>query len=563
MAKHPPQRGDHSMRARSVLVFLLVLTGALHVAAGQENTALTVVSAQPTGEIASLGEAAEIRVRFSEAMVPIGRIPDQVTAPFFTVRPAIGGTFRWAGPTILIFTPDPKAPLPNATRYDVTIAGGANGAKAVSGRTLARPYTFTFTTPTARLLQTNWYRANARFDQRVVLPLRFNQPVRAADVLAHATARYQRHDWDAPTVSAAARARMGAEAARFDAKVAAVQATANSQAAIPLRIAQDWDRTRFPAAADLVVLETVSPPASDGWIRLAIDTGLPSVQGTATPRAVQSHVVQLERTLFVDDFYCTAQCDADGYNIARVRAPVRRDALKRGAAIRDVTDRAQEAVVRPLATPRDTYRSRQESVYAFTPEDLGFDRQAPARTWAYTIDSGLTALDGQTLGYAWTGVVENWHDRAFVSFGDGHGVWEQGGGALPFFGRNFTNARQWLQRLTPNQLMPTILRLQEAEFRVAPPGAGTQRALGVTPDRIQSHGLNLSNALNAQGTGLVWAAVQPSAPIARSRAYADETRPLSTVVQVTNLGISVKDSPQNTLVFVTALDTGAPVANAD
>ena len=36
----------------------------------------------------------------------------------------------------------------------------------------------------------------------------------------------------------------------------------------------------------------------------------------------------------------------------------------------------------------------------------------------------------------------------------------------------------------------------------------------------------------------------------------------ASVIQVTNLGITVKDSPQNTLVFVTRLDTGAPVAGA-
>ena len=36
----------------------------------------------------------------------------------------------------------------------------------------------------------------------------------------------------------------------------------------------------------------------------------------------------------------------------------------------------------------------------------------------------------------------------------------------------------------------------------------------------------------------------------------------ASVVQVTNLGITVKDSPQNTLIFVTRLDTGDPVAGA-
>ena len=37
----------------------------------------------------------------------------------------------------------------------------------------------------------------------------------------------------------------------------------------------------------------------------------------------------------------------------------------------------------------------------------------------------------------------------------------------------------------------------------------------------------------------------------------------SSLVQVTNLGITVKDSPQNTLVFVTRLDNGAPVSGAN
>ena len=38
---------------------------------------------------------------------------------------------------------------------------------------------------------------------------------------------------------------------------------------------------------------------------------------------------------------------------------------------------------------------------------------------------------------------------------------------------------------------------------------------------------------------------------------------MASIVQVTNLGITVKDSPLNTLIFVTRLDTGEPVAGAD
>jgi uncharacterized protein YfaS (alpha-2-macroglobulin family) len=58
--------------------------------------------------------------------------------------------------------------------------------------------------------------------------------------------------------------------------------------------------------------------------------------------------------------------------------------------------------------------------------------------------------------------------------------------------------------------------------------------------------------------------VREGEPIPRARLYSqsDRNRTKAAVVQVTNLGITVKDSPQNTLIFVTRLDTGAPVPGA-
>ena len=181
----------HVMLAcRAVLGLISLASSASGQPASVLSAPLAIVNAQPTGEINSVEQAAEIRVRFSEAIVPLGRIPDTVTAPFFSIQPAVAGRFRWAGPTLLVFTPDPKAPMPRATRFEVTIAAGAT---AVSGRALARPYTFTFTTPTARLLSTDWYRLNGRYDRPAIIALRFNQPVRPTDVLAHTSVRYQRH----------------------------------------------------------------------------------------------------------------------------------------------------------------------------------------------------------------------------------------------------------------------------------------------------------------------------------------------------------------------------------
>src|SRR5262249_5162246 len=113
------------MTIRRKHVGLSVFGLALFASALHAESSLTVISAQPNSEVASLAEANEIRIRFSEPMVALGRISDEVSAPFFSVRPAISGTFRWAGPTILVFTPDPRRPLPFATHFDVTIAATA------------------------------------------------------------------------------------------------------------------------------------------------------------------------------------------------------------------------------------------------------------------------------------------------------------------------------------------------------------------------------------------------------------------------------------------------------
>ena len=122
---------------KRAFLFILAIAWLIAVSAAASAQSLTVVSAGPTGEIANLAQANEIRVIFSEPMVALGRIPQPVKAPFFTVTPALPGTFRWSGTTILIFTPEEHKPLPFATRYEVKIDTTATAnQRTAPGRTL-------------------------------------------------------------------------------------------------------------------------------------------------------------------------------------------------------------------------------------------------------------------------------------------------------------------------------------------------------------------------------------------------------------------------------------------
>jgi alpha-2-macroglobulin len=552
--------------ARSAFLLLLCLPTLSTAQTARSAPALRVVSAGPQGEVAALAEANEVRVVFSEPMVTLGRIPDRVRPPFFKIAPAVPGTFRWSGTTILIFTPDPKRPLPLATRYDVTID---TTATAVSGRKLREPYAFSFTTPTVKLLSTKWYRRGGNVANPIVVLMRFNQPVRGADVLAHLAASLEPHDWRPPSFTAEEQARLKTVNAKaldqFAAKVAATRTIAAATTPVQLRLTNDWDKKKDPPSPALVVFESTTPVVPESWVKLQLDAALPSPAGRATPATPQSYTVEVEPAFFVEGFSCRQSCDPDDYNPVRLRNLVKVTEFSAAVTANDITAAPRPVAKAAKPKPREEYQGDDST--GLTIEDAGFDAQPPNRKYVVTLAPTLKSVDGQTLGYPWLGIVDNWHRRAFTSFGDGHGVWEKSGGAqLPFYARNFLDIRQWVAALQLDQLMPTLVQLQAGNFRETPPGPGAERKLGVAADQIQSHGMDLTPALRPGGTGLVWTAVREGQPIARAhRNVVGEARdPVthSSVVQVTNLGISVKDSPQNTLVFVTRLDTGAPVQGA-
>lgn len=538
---------------------ILTMTFAL-TAAGQEPP-LKIVNAGPRGALSRIEQANEIRVVFSEPMVPLGRIPDQVTAPFFQISPRVKGSFRWSGTTILIFTPDPQSPLAFATKYTVTIEAGAASA---SGRKLVAAQSFQFTTPTVRLLRTDSYRRGGTVEQPILLLLRFNQPVRAQDVVAHLTAVTERHDWNPPSFSPEEMNRLRAVPSAlnaFNSKVDTTRRIAAGGAPVPLRLTNDWDKERYTPSADLVVVETTNAVPPESWIRLQLDEKLPSPAGPETPEGDQTFTVKAEPAFFVEGFRCSNACDADGWNPLRIRGEVNVANFSAAVNATDIT--SGEQPLRRAGEPRESFYNAYEQSTFLTLEDAGFAAQPPDRKYLVALPATFKAADGQTLGYPWIGIVENWHKRAFSSFGDRHGVWEKDGGPeLPFFARNLRNVRQWTTAIKPAELMPRLLELNENNFSLAPPGEGTVRQLGLVADRVQSHGLNLSRALGSSGTGLVWAAVRDGDLLPRTRRYTDEAPTRGAMIQVTNLGISVKDSPQNVLVIVTRLDTGEPVAGA-
>ncbi|MEO8035251.1 MAG: MG2 domain-containing protein, partial [Acidobacteriota bacterium] len=532
-----------------VLVFLSLSARA---------ASLSVVKAGPVGETDSIAEANEVRVIFSEPMVKVGKSP--ATAPWFHITPELKGTIRWSGTTTLIFTPEPR--LPFATKYDVTID---DTVKSVAGSKLDRAYAFSFTTPTIKLLRTDWYRRDGKADGAVVIAIWFNQPIDAAMLVQHLQLRTRTHDWTAPVFTPDGRKRLETlepqALGAFEAKRTRSQQAAASDGAPVLSFATtDWDRKRWPAVPEMVVMETKPGVSPDTTIQLMIDGELASTPANVRTGRTQEVAVELAPAFFVEKVSCFDACNPESrIQIEfRSRAGVHYESLRGALSVVDITDPAHEVPLTPAARKSEEF-DPNSSEYSL--DDLGYS-VTPAHDYALRIDPSLQSSDGQTLGYAWMTVVHFMHKSGFISFGGGHGVWESTGGTtLPFYARNVKNVQQWLAPLPLESVMPTIL-LQGNDYSTPPATAPSDRNLAPAADKIQSYGVNLKPLLGTAGKGLAWVAIKQGNTIPKSSPAYDENLTRATLVQVTNLGINVKDSPLNTLVFVTRLDDAAPVAGA-
>src|SRR3954451_8846382 len=332
------------MKRTGAVILLLVCAVAAHAA-----DKLTIVKAGPVGEVANLAEANEVRVVFSEPMIVVGKIPKVLEVPWFHVAPAIKGTFRWSGTTTLIFTPDPKMPLPFATKYDVTIDPEA---KAVSGKTLGKAYHFSFVTPTIQLLRTDWYRKDGKFDGGIVIALWLNQPVDAETLGPHLKLRTVAHEFKAPELPARERLQKlePQQGAAFDAKAAKAQAAAASDGQPVLSFfATDWDKKRYKPAPELVVVETKPGVPPDTNLQIFIDDALAKRTTNVATGHPQTFTIQLSPTFFVDSVQCTAACGPDLYDPIRfrTRTGVPFANIAEAVSVTDVTDPAHEVKVTP------------------------------------------------------------------------------------------------------------------------------------------------------------------------------------------------------------------------
>ena len=338
-------------------------------------------------------------------------------------------------------------------------------------------------------------------------------------------------------------------------------AAAARRDAVAMRVTADWDRAALSGKRQPGrVRDDRVPPAGHVARRSRSTRTRPAPTARHHPPQAQRSVAELAPVFFATGFTCQDACDPSGYNGIALHRSV--DVAKFAAAltVRDITAPARE---RAVARPADRRRPRRSTTptrrTSKTPATIASRRRGRTRIASIPRCQRSTA---RRSDYPWVGIVDNWHERAFTSFGDGHGVWESGGGPLlPFYSRNFRDVTQWLTRAPARRSGAAHRRARERRLQ----GLAAGRGHGPTTDgdtgrhAVVRHrpqlGAHVGNGSRVGGRA------GPASP-SRSRiarVKPDERGPSPRSCRSRTSGSRVKDSPQSTLVFVTRLDNGEPV----
>lgn len=140
-----------------------------------EDGPFRVVYSGPEGE-ATIG--AELSVVFSRPLRALDLAGNEAPPPI-QLTPKIDGRWQWIGTRALVFVPA-AGRLPGATRLRVEVPANT---RSVDGQSLGKAHAFTLRTPAPRLVRSTPSSGARGMEPKTTLELRFNQPI-DPDVLA-------------------------------------------------------------------------------------------------------------------------------------------------------------------------------------------------------------------------------------------------------------------------------------------------------------------------------------------------------------------------------------------
>jgi alpha-2-macroglobulin len=503
------------MIKRQIVIFLayfLLITNLY------SQKSLEVVVVNPKGQTSAIDQSAKLTVVFNQPMVPLQEVPEDESIGPMIIEPPIAGKFRWMGTSTLVFLPNKV--LPYSTKYSLKIP---KGIKCIDGTGLTKEYIWSFETPRPKVTmrspqdQSIWQ----KLDQVVIL--QFNQPVDSINLVDNTTL----FEYDPNN---------------------------NSNT----RISYSFKRTNFELLKknnldtllkNAFVLMPVNPLNQEKVYRIEVNPGLNGVEG---------NLPMLEKSVFSFSTYKYFKVvsvetgnpqDPNSYIKIKFSNPV------------IFSDAVKAISIEPaVKIPKNYF----ENDYQTAELHLRFNLKAETE---YTIKIGGNLQDvfGNELVADYFHKFKTGSYSSSISMTRGYGIIEAYGDAkIPITTMNMDNIGVFLKRLDVDSIIP-VCRKFDYDYNEDynnPNQKYFQHKFDTSFALLLKTKKNISTVNTLDIQKLLHSKFGNMFFIVKAD-FNDKHPVFPSVVQVTELGITSKFSPDNTLIWVTCLKDATPVEGAE
>jgi uncharacterized protein YfaS (alpha-2-macroglobulin family) len=423
---------------------------------------------------------------------------DEETPIPVTVEPALPGKWQWIGTNGVQFQPS-GGKLPLGTQIRVVVP---EKTRALDGQILGKTLKFSFTTPTPYLDSHAPSDGQRSVELRPRIVLDFNQPVQVAEVQ----------------------------------RLVSIDVAGKSQAFS----VEPSKENRF----ERVVLALQADLPRNSAVNVKVPAGLHSIGGDVPSPHEKSFTFHTYGPLVATVRCGWNECLPDSGVTLEFSNPVRLSTVK---------PRVSLSPAQPLVWP-DWYAENEES----TAYGLSFAGR-PRTKYELQLAAGLTDVHGQPLqGLTKLPFTTGDYWESLAIGAEGEILQPAAVRALPIRARNLEEYTVSLGPVDPAFVIAFADRLWDLPSDAWHPATRTRVTPGIT-NRFHEHTLDLLTPLAEANNGLARGAVLVSTHHQGRQDYASTENRL---LQVTDLGMTAKLSKFGSLVWVTKLSTGAPVAGA-
>lgn len=504
----------------------------------QDGSGLQVLSVSPSGHVQDTGETIAVTVTFDRPMVALEALPPEEKPGPLILDPPLKGKYRWLGTNTLVFTPE--TPLAKATPYTATVPAGT---KAHDGTELVGGHSWSFETVRPELVTSLPYHGSSFLDLKEPLFLVFNQemsPERMKDFVVLKGKPTPANDL-------------------FGTIPPYVESDYSREFPVKLRAAtdQEFEKIKWYVAKQNKEYCVVAVPSRElereHSYTLMLKGGLPAKAGS---------LGLLQEKYFQFKTY-------NNFRVMAVQDPIHpQEGMKilfsNPLAGKDL---AKALKINPSVKLPDYFIDQTYQQYDFV---LSVELK-PQQVYDLTIDGNLKDKFDQKLKDTWKGKVQVTSFVPYLSMPDGtvtiEGKLDK---RLPVTVMNVKSIEKLVYPSTTDEAISLLLQ---------PYGlSNNQKWLSLKEDEPQTWEiktaldksavlpLELKGYLNEKGYGFLFANMRMKEPDPRTGPYPLSflQRPIhKAFIQVTNLGVTAKCSPESNLIWVTYLHTGQPVIEAN